>query len=661
DSGTVLTTDTFSTAVSGSSSPEISVSSDTNTEIVSNTLETNCSAGVSVAASTGTTIENNVVASVGDCSLSGTADELVVDKASSTSIAEGYNVLGSESGMTPYEWAGAAYSTQASFASASGQGAQDVVDASFDLGTSASTEDSDAHASANASAPGELSTDMYGNAWPSSTPDRGAIAFEELTSATLYAQDVTPQQIAVTLDLQGVAWGENDTVTIDWGDGSTDSNFNLSPGMQTNFSDIENYHMYAQIGTYTVTVTMQDDAQKIVRTATLATAGSTYVPVTPTRVLDTRHGTGAPTAKVASEGTLPVNVVNGVTLPSGIGTITAVVMNVTVTNPTAGGNISAYPGGTARPTTSNLNFGTGETVPNLVTVRVGAGDVVDLHNDSPGSTDLVADVEGYYVASTAGSYYLAYTPQRILDTRNDTGGVQGPVAANGTVSISVPQCASGSGAAAQTATATAVALNVTVTDPTSNGHITVYPGATDLPNSSNLNFSAKETVPNLVVAKVGSNGKVNLTDVGSGTAQLVVDLEGCYSATLGDAFVPINPVRVLDSRSGLGQDSVQGQAAQPDQTVAWSQEDIAPFPLNASNGASAVVMNVTVTQPKAAGNIIAYPYGATRPTTSNLNFTPGETVPNLVMVPFYAGWQNSLYNNSKGTSELIADYYGYFG
>ena len=79
-----------------------------------------------------------------------------------------------------------------------------------------------------------------------------------------------------------------------------------------------------------------------------------------------------------------------------------------------------------------------------------------------------------------------------------------------------------------------------------------------------------------------------------------------------------------------------------------------------ASGVSAVVLNVTVTQPKAAGFITVYPDGATRPLASNLNFVAGQTVPNLVVAPVGADGKVDLYNGSSGTTQLVADVSGYF-
>jgi len=120
-----------------------------------------------------------------------------------------------------------------------------------------------------------------------------------------------------------------------------------------------------------------------------ADAGAGFTAVSPVRVLDTRTGVGAPVAKVGAGGTVSVTVPG---LPVGV---TAVTMNVTATNPTATSWVSVYAGGTSRPGASNLNVVAGQTVANLVTVAVGAGNRVTLFNAS-GSIDLLADLSGYY-------------------------------------------------------------------------------------------------------------------------------------------------------------------------------------------------------------------------------------------------------------------------
>jgi hypothetical protein len=142
--------------------------------------------------------------------------------------------------------------------------------------------------------------------------------------------------------------------------------------------------------------------------------GDYYTPLTnPVRALDTQHAIGVPTAaKVASGGTVQLKLAGADSVPANAA---AVVLNVTETNSVGGGFVTAYPGLTAVPTSSSLNFGPGQTVANTVIVKLGSDGSVDLRNSSTGSIDLIADLEGYY--AVAGSSYIASSPVRELDTR----------------------------------------------------------------------------------------------------------------------------------------------------------------------------------------------------------------------------------------------------
>ena len=126
------------------------------------------------------------------------------------------------------------------------------------------------------------------------------------------------------------------------------------------------------------------------------TAPGTFVSLAPARVLDTRVGNGAPQTAATSYGTVDLQVAGRGGVPAT--GVAAVVMNVTVTGPSAGGFITVYPSGTSQPTASNLNFTPGQSIPNLVTVKVGTGGKTKLTNNSAGSTHLIGDVAGYYLA-----------------------------------------------------------------------------------------------------------------------------------------------------------------------------------------------------------------------------------------------------------------------
>ncbi len=226
----------------------------------------------------------------------------------------------------------------------------------------------------------------------------------------------------------------------------------------------------------------------------LTTPGA-FQPITPARFLDTRTSSGP----VAPNGTVSFQVGGANGLPTAI---SAVAMNVTVTEAQSFGFVTAYPSGTPQPNASNLNYVQGQTVPNMVIVPVGADGKVTLYNKSIGTAQLIADVAGYYLtgAPTAAGAFKALNPSRFLDTRTSSG----PVAPDGTVSFQV------GGVNGIPATVSAVAVNVTATETKSFGFVTAYASGTTRPNTSNLNYVQGQTVPNMVTIPVGADGKVTL-------------------------------------------------------------------------------------------------------------------------------------------------------
>ncbi|GAC1494216.1 MAG: hypothetical protein NVS2B15_15420 [Pseudarthrobacter sp.] len=74
----------------------------------------------------------------------------------------------------------------------------------------------------------------------------------------------------------------------------------------------------------------------------------------------------------------------------------------------------------------------------------------------------------------------------------------------------------------------AAAFNLTVTEPQSYGFLIAYASGSSLPNASNLNFTASQTVPNLAVVPVGPDGKVSIFNRSSGTSQLIADVAGYF-------------------------------------------------------------------------------------------------------------------------------------
>lgn len=242
---------------------------------------------------------------------------------------------------------------------------------------------------------------------------------------------------------------------------------------------------------------------------------SGIVPLTPSRLLDTRDGTGTGAAGAVGERqaiSVPVLGRNGV--PD---RCAAVVVNVTVTEPTEPSFITSWPSGRPRPLAASLNMVTGQTVPNLVIAEVGAGGAVSLYNHG-GSTHLVADVLGAIVEGAAGRF-VAVTPSRLLDTRDGTGAPAGPV---GRAGLRVHVAGRGP---VPWHGATAVLLNMTAVAPTQDTFVTVYPAGEAVPWAANLNVRAGDVVSNMVLARLGVDGAIDVHHH-DGDVHLVADVMG---------------------------------------------------------------------------------------------------------------------------------------
>jgi hypothetical protein len=246
----------------------------------------------------------------------------------------------------------------------------------------------------------------------------------------------------------------------------------------------------------------------------------------PGRLLDSRIGGVTIDGAHAGVGRLAANVpyelpvTNRAGVPLGVA---SVVLNVTAVQPSAAGFLTVYPCGEPPPNASNLNFPAGDIIPNLVIARVGAGGNVCFVSSI--DTNLLADVSGYFMNSTLMVPLAA--PQRMLDTRSPSGTTVdgqhqavGRIPAGGTYQLPI------AGRAGVPPGALSVVLNVTAVTPSVGGFLTVFACGQNLPNASNLNFSAGEVIPNAVLATVGTGGTVCFYSYSE--TDLLVDVSGYF-------------------------------------------------------------------------------------------------------------------------------------
>jgi acetyl esterase/lipase len=371
-----------------------------------------------------------------------------------------------------------------------------------------------------------------------------------------------------------------------------------------------------------------------------------YHPLTPTRILDSRTAVGGWAGKLTAGAPRPLQVGGVAGVPVGA---TAVVMNVTATAGTDPSFLSVRPATAGPPATSNLNFAAGQTIANLVTVKLDATGAVSFAN-AVGATDVVADLVGFYdYGIGAGARFNGLTPTRFLDSRTTTGGWNGPLVAESAREVRVRQPTNAQGVPS---TATAVVANITVTGGTKGSYVSVWPSGSSQPGSSTVNFAAGQTIPNLTIVPIGAWGGISFANA-TGAVDVVMDIVGFFDPTTGSVFHPIDPTRVLDDRVGTGLSGPWGPGQSRSLAVAGAPGTNVPA------GATGLVANVTATGATSASYVTVHPEGSGPPTSSNLNFAPGETIANLVTVGV-GGSGAIVLTNHLGSVDLVADTVGYY-
>ena len=159
-------------------------------------------------------------------------------------------------------------------------------------------------------------------------------------------------------------------------------------------------------------------------------------------------------------------------------------------------------------------------------------------------------------------------------------------------------------------------------------------------------YQAQVTAP---PGAAGSTVPVTVTTLeslytGYGASAVNPNAEFTYAAS---SYQALAPTRILDTRVSH---QTLGATGTLNLTVTGGE-----VPADAT----AVAINVTATDTTAPSYLAVYPTGSPIPTVSNLNWSTGQTVANLVIVPVGANGQVSFYN-SQGSTDVVVDLEGYF-
>ena len=388
---------------------------------------------------------------------------------------------------------------------------------------------------------------------------------------------------------------------------------------------------------YTFTVvahnTAGDGPPSAPSAAIVLVGGATYFPVTPARLVDSRSGTHLGSSASLSNNA-PVSFhITGVAPLNIPSDAVAVTGNLTAVNEGHAGYFSLTPSKpSAKPTTSTINFPKGDIRANNVTATLGAGGIlwVTYEGGSGTHADVVFDVTGYYLPTSAGATYKPVAPARLVDSRAGTReGLSASLSNNSPVSFKV----AGVSPLNIPANALAVTGNLTAVNEGHGGYFSVSPAKpSGVPTTSTINFPKGDIRANEVTVRLGSGGVLWITYVGgAGThADVVFDVTGYYMPDLsGDSYIPITPGRFVDSRIGLG---LTGALAHG--VTAEIQLDYPGAPTYIGGWIEAITGNLTAVNEGHAGYftlVPGYPHEIVTP-TSTINFPAGDTRANGVTV-----------------------------
>ena len=349
--------------------------------------------------------------------------------------------------------------------------------------------------------------------------------------------------------------------------------------------------------------------------------------VTPTRLLDTRSGTGVAPRKgsIPPGGTLRVQVagVDGTRVPTGA---TAVMVNLITPRPAAGGWIGV-PGVDPNGTTS-AQVVAGRTTDSNITLPIDGDGWITFVNHTARAQHLIIDVQGYFAPSA--SAWTTTDPLRLGDTRSGAAGssVVGSIPAGGSRTFQI------AGAGGVPSTTRSVKLSIMAVDPTSTGYLSL--GA----STSVLNYAKDPYTSSGGTAILSSDGKLTVRNTSAGRVHVVIDVRG-YASAGAAQLTTVGAVRVQDTR-------YTGKVA-PLDTLRVSVKS--PTVPGAATARTAFLL-VTNLAPQARGGLAV----AAAPSTAlTISSEPAVSRSAVVAVPIAADGTVSVTNRTSVAADLLVD------
>lgn len=346
-----------------------------------------------------------------------------------------------------------------------------------------------------------------------------------------------------------------------------------------------------------------------------------YVPVAPTRLASTESGAGmlnGPCRLFHDSGRRVDVQVAGTGPVPGKG-VSAVALNVAMRQPNWAAGLTAGPAGGDIPAVRRISAVQNQISSASMVLPVGADGKVSFFTDF-GATDLAVSVVGYYVnpdaplslrrkiAADGGDEFDAVGPRRLANLS---------LGASGNAKVVV------AGSAGTDPASTSASLSITVTPGQGRGSIYAYPAGSNRPRIPVLTYGRGATTVQTSVP-VGRDGAVIVENQGSDGRDVAVDIAGAYepAALKGGHSLALRrvPKTVVDTGSNLELSNL-GEGTTKDFSVSDA----------VARGADSVLLQVTARRATTAGKLTFWRAGVSRPGTTDLSITPGQTVTGTVV------------------------------